>query len=151
MRRTFLLLVSAALALVLAGGVALAATTIYCTVAKSCQGTGGDDVIYGTESRDTIIPYDGNDWVEANGGNDEVRHSFGDDTIYGGAGDDTLRGGRGTDEIWGGAGKDLIDCAYLKPRAADVEDIAHYNPEEDTVVDCKTLVPYDETDPAMNP
>jgi hypothetical protein len=61
--------------------------------------------------------------VYANGGGDEVRHSFGDDTIY------------------GGSGRNLIDCAYKATRAADVADTAYHNPNEDTVVDCKTKNP----------
>jgi Ca2+-binding RTX toxin-like protein len=129
MRKTVLLLVSMALAVLLAGGVALAANV---------KGTEYDDVLTGTESRDTIIPFAGNDTVYALGGNDDVRHSFGDDTIYGGAGNDTLRGGRGTDTIYGGPGKDLIDCAYLETRADDVGDTA-YADNEDTVVDCKDV------------
>ena len=138
MRKTVLLCAALLAAMLLASGVAWALTTITCTASKSCQGTGGDDEIYGTDLRDVIIPYDGNDVVYANGGNDEVRHSFGDDTIYGGPGNDTLRGGRGTDRIYGGPGKDLIDCAYLETRANDVGDTA-YADSEDTVVDCKDV------------
>jgi Ca2+-binding RTX toxin-like protein len=129
MRKTILLPATMALAVLLASGVALAANV---------QGTGGDDVLYGTAPRDTIIPFGGDDKVHARGGNDDVRHSFGNDTIYGGAGSDTLRGGRGTDTIYGGPGKDLIDCAYLETRADDVADTA-YADSEDTVVDCKDV------------
>ena len=87
MRKTTLVLASVALAVLLASGVALAATV---------KGDEKDNVLTGTDSRDTIIPFGGNDTVYANGGNDDVRHSFGDDLIYGGYGSDTLRGGRGT-------------------------------------------------------
>jgi Ca2+-binding RTX toxin-like protein len=75
MRKTVLLAASMTLAVVLASGVALAANV---------QGTGDDDVLYGTDSRDTIIPFGGDDTVYALDGNDDVRHSFGNDTIYGG-------------------------------------------------------------------
>ena len=51
-------------------------------LAASVQGTGGDDVLYDTETRDTIFPFDGKDTVYALGGADDVRHSFGDDLIY---------------------------------------------------------------------
>jgi Ca2+-binding RTX toxin-like protein len=122
-----MVLVSAAL--VVASGVALAATI---------KGDGLDNYLPGTDSRDTIIPFGGDDTVEAFGGNDAVHHSFGDDTIYGGDGDDTLRGGRGTDVIIGGPGTDLIDCAYLETRADDVGDTA-FADQEDTVVDCKDV------------
>jgi hypothetical protein len=70
---------------------------------------------------------------------------------FGGAGNDTLRGGRGTDTIYGGSGKNLINCAYLETRADDVADTAYYNPNQDTVVDCKTKNPWDPTDPASPP
>jgi Ca2+-binding RTX toxin-like protein len=163
MRKTILLLASMASAVLLASGVAWAITTIDCKASKSCQGTGGDDVITGTASRDVIIPYDGTDIVYADppnkpltnpptfpkeGGNDDVRHSFGDDTIYGGGGNDTLRGGRGKDTIYGGPGKDLIDCAYLETRSGDTGDTAYYTPSEgDVVVDCKDKKLWDPTNP----
>jgi Ca2+-binding RTX toxin-like protein len=129
MRKTILLLASVATAVLLAGGMALAANV---------KGDENDNVLTGTESRDTIIPFGGDDTVHALGGNDDVRHSFGNDTIYGGSDNDTLRGGRGTDTIYGGPGKDLIDCAYLETRADDVGDIA-YADSEDRVVDCKDV------------
>ena len=136
MRKSVLLLASMALAVLLASGVALAATV---------KGTSGDDVLYGTPSRDVINPFNGNDVVYADGGNDDVRHSYGNDKIYGGAGNDTLRGGFDNDEIWGGPGKDLIDCAYIASRdKGEAYDIAHAVRGEDTVVDCKTVV-YDDT------
>ena len=129
MRRIVLVLATMALAILVAGGVALAA---------NIKGDGSDNVLTGTELRDTINPFGGNDTVYALGGNDDVRHSFGADTIYGGAGNDTLRGGRGTDTIYGGPGRDLIDCAYLETHADDVADTA-YADSEHTVVDCKNV------------
>ena len=83
-------------------------------------------MLTGTTSPDVILPFDGNSTVYADppgstkGGNDDVRHSFGDDTIY------------------GGPGKDLIDCAYLEPRADDTGDTA-YADREDAIVDCKDV------------
>jgi Ca2+-binding RTX toxin-like protein len=135
MKKTFLLLASIALAVLLASGVAWAATK---------KGTEGDDVLPGTESRDVIIPFSGNDTVDAKGGNDDVRHSFGNDTIKGAAGNDTLRGGRGNDAIYGGPGRDLIDCAYLETRTGDTEDPGDdiaYADSLDTVVDCEITKP----------
>jgi Ca2+-binding RTX toxin-like protein len=154
-RRTVLLLATLALAVLLAGGLALAApkgdnttTTINCTAGTSCQGTSGPDIINGTPSADVIIPYAGNDKVYANGGNDEVRHSFGDDTIHGGTGADTLRGGFDHDTIYGNqpsttdpkadvgdSAHDLIDCAYLASRGDPGPDVGYGN-DDDTVVDC---------------
>jgi Ca2+-binding RTX toxin-like protein len=166
MRKTVVVLVSMALAVVLAGGLALAApkggtnvTEIQCSAqtTSSCQGTSGPDVIYGTDSADVIIPYGGNDTVYAKGGGDEVRHSFGRDHIEGGEGADTLRGGFDDDEIYGnvpaailtdffqtddvGDGtRDLIDCAYLDSRdksSSDPDDEGYGgDPGRDVVVDC---------------
>ena len=136
MRRTILLLTATALAVLLASGLAWAATI---------QGDGGPNTLVGTASRDVINPFGGNDVVYAKGGNDDVRHSYGNDTIYGGAGNDTLRGGFDNDEIWGGPGKDLIDCAYIASRDKGEDyDIAHASlVDDDTVVDCKKVV-YDD-------
>jgi hypothetical protein len=150
--RAMLLLASAALAVLLASGLALAApkggtttTTIDCKAGTSCQGTSGPDVIYGTPSADVILPYAGNDIVYARGGNDEVRHSFGNDYILGGSGNDTLRGGFDNDYIWGGPDRDLIDCAYVKPRGkGEAWDFA-YADNQDTVVDCLGPVREDKT------
>lgn len=133
MRKTVLVLISIALAVLLASGVALAA---------NIKGDKFDNVLTGTSSRDTINPFAGNDTVYALGGSDDVRHSYGDDYIFGGSEADTLRGGFGNDVIWGGPGKDLIDCAYLESRdKGEAYDTAYANrAEEDVVVDCKTVV-----------
>jgi Ca2+-binding RTX toxin-like protein len=162
MGKTLAVSVSMALALLLAGGLALAApkggtatTVIDCSAetASSCQGTSGPDVIYGTASADVIIPYGGDDVVYAKAGNDEVRHSFGNDRIRGGLGADTLRGGFGKDRIYGnrpattltgaqsddvGDGvRDLIDCAYLASRNESGPDVGYGgDPDKDVVVDC---------------
>jgi Ca2+-binding RTX toxin-like protein len=155
MRKTVLVLTTIALAVLLAGGLALAAprgddteTIIDCTAGStSCQGTSGPDIIYGTGSADVIIPYAGNDRVYAGGGNDEVRHSFGEDTIHGGAGDDKLRGGFDHDTIYGNeptttgdasdGADDLIDCAYIASRKDPGPDVGYGNDADgDTVVDC---------------
>ncbi len=136
MRKTILVLASMALAVLLASGIALAATV---------KGDGNDNVLAGTPNRDVINPFGGNDTVYAKGGNDDVRHSYGNDKIFGGSGNDTLRGGFDNDEIWGGPGRDLIDCAYLESRDKGEDyDVAHAVLGQDTVVDCKTVV-YDDT------
>jgi Ca2+-binding RTX toxin-like protein len=156
MSKTVVVLVSMALAVVLCGGLALAAsadpTYIYCEAGTSCQGTSGPDIIYGTASADVILPYRGDDVVYAKGGNDEVRHSFGNDRVRGGLGADTLRGGFGNDRIYGnkpattltgaqsddvGDGvRDLIDCAYLASRNNSGPDVGYGGDSADVVVDC---------------
>ena len=155
MEKAVLMLVTIALGVLVAGGLALAApkgddskiTTIHCTPGASCQGTSGPDIIHGTDSADVIIPYAGKDKVYAGGGNDEVRHSFGDDTIYGGTGADTLRGGFDHDTIYGNeptttgdasdGADDLIDCAYIASRRDPGPDVGYGNDaDDDTVVDC---------------
>ena len=155
-KKTVVVLVSMALAVVLSGGFALAAsadpTYIYCEAGSSCQGTSGPDVIYGTASADVILPSGGDDVVYAKGGNDQVRHSFGNDRIRGGLGADTLRGGFGKDRIYGnkpattltgaqsddvGDGtRDLIDCAYLVSRDNSGPDVGYGADPADVVVDC---------------
>ena len=162
MRKSIVVLASIALAVLLAGGLALAApkggtntTYIDCNLIEttSCQGTSGPDVITGTPNADVIIPYGGDDFVYAYGGNDEVRHSFGNDHIEGGLGADTLRGGFGNDRIYGNkqattltgaqsddvgdSSRDLIDCAYLESRGNSGPDVGYGGDRNtDVVVDC---------------
>lgn len=78
-------------------------------------GTGGDDVIVGTDASniiwgrggdDVICALDGNDIVLAGRGDDLVFGEEGRDRIYGGRGDDTLVGGPGFDLLLGGPGND---------------------------------------------
>jgi Ca2+-binding RTX toxin-like protein len=124
--------------------------------AKVCKGTGGNDLIYGSQENDDINPFGGDDKVYANGGADSVRHSYGNDTIWGGTGADTLRGGFDLDTIYGNepttlpTGKtgdlsddahDLIDCAFLDSRGNTGDDMGFGAEEkdpvrDDTVVDC---------------
>jgi Ca2+-binding RTX toxin-like protein len=117
---------------------------IHCVSGKVCKGTGGPDVIVGTNKNDDINPFGGDDTVYANGGGDNVRHSYGDDTIWGGTGADTLRGGFGLDHIYGNTARapgdgvrDLIDCAYLGSRGDPGPDEGFGDPyPTDIVVDC---------------
>jgi Ca2+-binding RTX toxin-like protein len=130
-------------------------TTIDCAQqkAKVCKGTGGNDLIYGSQANDDINPFGGDDKVYANGGADSVRHSYGNDTIWGGTGADTLRGGFGNDTIYGNkpattltgaqsddigdSAGDLIDCAYLASRGDSGLDVGYGgDPNKDVVVDC---------------
>lgn len=70
MRKTVLLLASMALAVLLASGVALAATF---------WGTDGNDYIRGTDNADTILGLDGRDVLEGRGGGDMIKGGPGSD------------------------------------------------------------------------
>ncbi len=83
-------------AVVLAGGVAFAAT-ISCKVGVVCNGTRASDVISGTARNDTM---------RGLAGNDTMRASAGDDWLDGGTGRDALNGGVDNDRyifgpVWG--------------------------------------------------
>jgi Bacterial Ig-like domain/RTX calcium-binding nonapeptide repeat (4 copies) len=108
MRRTVLLMVTTALALIAAGGIALAATTFTCTT-DPCEGTTDDDVITGTLNAETINSKAGNDEISARDANDTLNGEDGNDTIRGELGDDILAGGAGNDTIDGGEGNDRYD------------------------------------------
>jgi hypothetical protein len=60
-------------------------------------GTGGGDVMVGTEGRDAINGRAGNDTICALGGDDRIEGAAGNDTMYGGPGSDRFKGGAGTD------------------------------------------------------
>src|SRR5215212_10296685 len=64
MRKTLLLLTTMSLALLLAGGVALAAT-VTCQVGVVCKGTSSDDTMTGTNKNDTINGLGGVDSISA--------------------------------------------------------------------------------------
>src|SRR5829696_1935017 len=88
MRKTLLLLTTMALALLVAGGVALAAT-VTCQVGVACNGTSSEDTITGTTSNDTIKGLAGNDTISALDGIDKINGGPNNDTMDGGAGNDT--------------------------------------------------------------
>jgi hypothetical protein len=147
-RRTVLLLVSTALALIAAGGIALAAT-FTCTT-NPCDGTTDDDVITGTVNAETINGKAGNDEISArdandtlNGedGNDTMHGQFGDDRLNGGDGSDQLLGENGTDRLNGGAGNDILDGSPAT-EPEDVNDYYDYylftpNWGNDTIIDSR--------------
>jgi Ca2+-binding RTX toxin-like protein len=99
MKKTVVLLAAMAVAVVVASGVALAATSI---------GTANDEILTGTNQADTI---------RARGGDDVVLGREGADRLRGGNGEDSLYGGRGADFLYSedifsqsGAYRDLVDC-----------------------------------------
>jgi Ca2+-binding RTX toxin-like protein len=102
MRRTILLLSTMMLALLMAGGVALAAN-IQC-LGGPCVGTEENDQITGSQVDDFIEALGGRDHVTARPGDDYVNGGGGSDEITGGEGGDILLRGRGPDEIGGGPG-----------------------------------------------
>lgn len=113
MRKSALLLASAVLALLLASGVAWAAT-IRCPGDEidKCEGTEGPDTMYGTD--DNFV-YGYGDWIEGRGGADKIYGRGGDDGgreigggLHGGKGEDLLRGGDGVDDLYGGRNADRL-------------------------------------------
>jgi Ca2+-binding RTX toxin-like protein len=103
MRRANLLMVSVALILVLATGVAVAATI---------NGTAKDDFLRGTDGPDRIGARDGNDEVRALAGADKVFGGTGRDTLYGKEDGDLIVGGRGNDRLDGGTGNDTLKSHF---------------------------------------
>ena len=108
MRRTILLLVIMSLTLLLASGVALAATIL---------GTDQSETLIGTRYADYIRAEGGNDVVRGLGGPDQLNGKTGEDRVVGGDGDDNLYGGTGNDRLYsedifsqGGAYRDVVDC-----------------------------------------
>ncbi len=147
MSKTVLLLASMAVALVLVSGVALAATTIECTVGTTCLGTSGDDEITGTTEADRIKARAGNDTAYGLGGRDKIFGQDGIDSLYGGARNDTLNGGSGDidyDNLCGGAGNDtLVESAgydrYMFPENWGRDVISSPSPEDGSRPDLVTF------------
>jgi Ca2+-binding RTX toxin-like protein len=111
MRKTLLLLTTMALALLVAGGVALAAP-VTCQVGVTCKGTSSADTITGTTSNDTIKGLGGNDTISALDGIDKIDGGTQNDTMDGGAANDSYRFSNnfGVDSISAdSAGVDTID------------------------------------------
>jgi Ca2+-binding RTX toxin-like protein len=162
LRRVILILSLSAIAaalLALGAGGAFAQDPIQCKSGKVCQGTRGNDTIYGSPGADDISPGFGDDKVYAYGGDDQVRHSGGNDYIEGGPGSDVLRGGFGLDTIFGNAkttttdpisgevqvidaadgAHDLVDCAYIESRGDPKPDLGYGEQPDDMVVDCSNM------------
>jgi Ca2+-binding RTX toxin-like protein len=147
MRRAAILLSAIALAMVVGGGVAVAAT-VRCD-GGHCSGTNRPDSIFGTNRHDAVFARDGGDFVSGRGradnlngehGNDEVLGGWGDDWVKGGRGDDVAGGGLGNDRITGGSGhnviragdgmRDLIVCGD------DSRNLIFYDPRLDRFSNC---------------
>ena len=123
MRRLVLPLASLGLVVLLASGVALAAT-VDCVVGEAfCVGTKKDDTLNGSEEREELYGLEGADQIFANGGDDDAFGGHDTDTIKGGEGADVLRGQKGRDKIYGeGGNDDLSDGSYRCPRSKPSRD-----------------------------
>lgn len=102
MRKATILLAVVALALVVGGGVALAATM---------YGTNRHDAIFAKAGGDYVTGRERNDDLNGQGGNDRVLGGPGDDWVKGGDHKDTVRGDKGHDTITGGSGDNVIRAA----------------------------------------
>jgi hemolysin type calcium-binding protein len=91
MRSTMLLLAAMVAAMLLASGVALAATVINCAddPVAPCDGTTGDDEMTGTSETDDIYAKEGNDTLRGLEKIDDLRGGPGNDNLDGGGGNDT--------------------------------------------------------------
>ncbi len=109
--RPIAVVVVSMLLVALAAGTALAQNPITCQPGTPCNGTAGDDAIFGSEQADTI---------RALGGNDRVDGFLGNDKIFGSTGDDTLIGAEDSDNVKGELGDDTIDlAAFDTPGSTD--------------------------------
>jgi hypothetical protein len=86
MRRAAILLSAIALAMVVGGGVAVAAT-VRCD-GGHCSGTNRPDSIFGTNRHDAVFARDGGDFVSGRGRADNLNGEHGNDEVLGGWGDD---------------------------------------------------------------
>jgi Ca2+-binding RTX toxin-like protein len=150
MRKTVLLVASVALAMVVAGGVAWAAT-ISCggnwercngtNQADTMKGNGGNNLMYGKGRADTMYGYGAKDFLNGGTGSDKLYPGKGihnralggpgADTLYGGIDHDILNGGLGADKLYGGTKIDQLntgvgircggDCTVTTPRPATLD------------------------------
>jgi Ca2+-binding RTX toxin-like protein len=162
-RRVGLGLVMVVVALVLGGGVALAAVK-YGTEGQDelfgtndsdvlygrggsdfLEGCGGDDVLYGGGGMDLVgdglCRRSGDDKLYGGDGGDEIFSFPGDDVLYGGDGNDALFEGQGHNVLFGGGGNDFFQATAVNPDEPGSErttprkrDLIFCGPGRDTVV-----------------
>jgi len=79
------------------------------------NGVDGNDTINGDNGHDVLKGGNGHDILNGGNDNDKLSGDNGNDKLNGGSGDDTLDGGTGTNVLTGGAGQDVfvIDGAHL--------------------------------------
>lgn len=128
MRRVVLLLVAIGIALVVGGGVAVAAVQFGTDRHDVIRGTKGEDVVHGGGGWDVISGRGDDDVLFGDGGSDAIHGgSFrleeifdghrmvpdGEDRLFGGDGADCVWGGSEDDVLYGGAGKDFVGTYCL--------------------------------------
>lgn len=140
-RRVGLALVVMAVALVVGGGVALAAVKFGTDGRDFLMGTNDDDVIDGEGGIDFIDGRGGDDVLYGGAGSDEVVSFPGDDTLFGGKGDDQIMEGKGNNRLFGGGGNDFFQATAINPDRPGSEDttpkkrdLVFCGPGRDTVV-----------------
>ncbi len=105
-RRAVLLTITMAAALVVVGGVALAAN-IDCQAGTACLGIEKADTMTGTNQADDMSGLGGGDTMRGRDGGDVLSGGEGNDDVYAGSGNDpSIEGGAGDDSLTGGAGDD---------------------------------------------
>lgn len=121
-RRVGLVLVAMAVALVVGGGVALAAVKFGTDGQDFLAGTNGDDVIDGEGGVDFIDGRGGDDVLYGGAGSDEVVSFPGDDTLFGGRGNDFVIEGKGNNRLFGGGGNDFFQATAIDADRPGSED-----------------------------
>ena len=118
MRRTIVLLVTMALTLLVASGVALAVNKIGTNGPDTLRGTNGNDNLLGRGGNDTLMGGTGKDVV--NGGS-LAQPLAGNKNLVGGEGNDAVQGGLGSDNVLGGEGNDfMVDGEFEPPAVKDI-------------------------------
>lgn len=163
-RRGVLMLTTIGVALLLAGGVALAAiidgtnnadTIVGTANGDIIDGLGGNDTIFGMAGADDIQGGDGADnlfggnriqSIEADGGSN-ISGGIGDDYIIGSFGGDTLEGGPGADTILEGPWNDGAGEVIRGEGGDDIIQAASIPGHKDTLISCGPGVDAVEVDP----
>ena len=113
MRKVAIMFGLVMVAILVAGGVALAATI---------SGTDRDETLIGTGYADAI---------KARGGGDELRGLGGSDQLYGNGGRDRLVGGHGEDKLHGGNGNDRLRSQDIFSQTGAYRDVVDCGPGKD--------------------
>jgi Ca2+-binding RTX toxin-like protein len=125
MRKLMLACVVMSMALLLVGGMALAA---------NFRGTDGPDEISGTKRADAIRGLGGDDRLSGGSGADEIYGGGGSDKINGNNGDDRIMAADGKrDTIYCGSGKDYVYADYDR-YDPDGTDLVYYRCETIKIV-----------------
>ncbi|NJM30938.1 MAG: hypothetical protein HC855_13320 [Rhizobiales bacterium] len=89
------------------------------------NGTGFNDVIFGSAAGNRLSGGNGADVLDGRGGADILAGGAGNDTQQGGTGDDDLSGGDGNDTLRGGAGSDSFEWRRGQRRHGGLSDGGH--------------------------